>query len=307
MRQVRGIEFEAGSREEKLPGFDPGFPYIATRAELDSYPGRAVPWHWHRAVELFYMESGTLEYSTPQGQAVFPPGTGGFVNAGVLHATRVASRAGESIQLVHLFDPALVAGAPGGRIERKYVLPLTSAPQVELLALRPDVPQQARALALLRAAFDLREGESGYELRLRGALSSLWLELFGLAQPLLAQPAPTGGRDGRIKSLLAYIHEHYPEPVTVAQLAAAAYLSERACFRLFRDCLHMSPAEYLRSYRLQMACQMLAHSDAPVAEVARGCGLGDTSYFGRVFRAALGCTPTAYRQKWQDRTIKRRE
>lgn len=65
MKLIRGIEFCAGSREERLPDFDPDFPYIASRAEMDFYPERFVPWHWHRAVELFYMESGSLEYSTP--------------------------------------------------------------------------------------------------------------------------------------------------------------------------------------------------------------------------------------------------
>ena len=80
MQKIRQIEFEAGSREERLPGFAPDFPYIATRAELDRYAERFVPWHWHRAVELFYMESGSLEYETPAGRMVFPKGSGGFVN-----------------------------------------------------------------------------------------------------------------------------------------------------------------------------------------------------------------------------------
>lgn len=56
-----------GSREESLPGFSSDFPYIASRAELDKYPGQFVPWHWHQAVELFFIESGSLEYYTPVG------------------------------------------------------------------------------------------------------------------------------------------------------------------------------------------------------------------------------------------------
>ena len=60
MEVVRRIQFHAGTREELLPGFSPEFPYISTRAEIDRYEKRFVPWHWHRAVELFYMQSGTL-------------------------------------------------------------------------------------------------------------------------------------------------------------------------------------------------------------------------------------------------------
>ena len=76
MKNIQSIEFYAGSKEEKLPDFMSDFPYIATRAELDHYAGGLVPWHWHKTVELFYMESGVLEYNTPKQKLVFPAGSG---------------------------------------------------------------------------------------------------------------------------------------------------------------------------------------------------------------------------------------
>ena len=65
MKNIQSIQLIEGSNEELLPGFSPDFPYIASRALLDRYLEPATPWHWHRTVELFYMESGTLEYSMP--------------------------------------------------------------------------------------------------------------------------------------------------------------------------------------------------------------------------------------------------
>ena len=99
---------------------------------------------------------------------------------------------------------------------------------------------------------------------------------------------------------MIYIHEHYAEKISIAQLAAATFSSERECFRLFHNCLHMTPVEYIKSYRLQMACQMLARGREPVTSIAQACGLGSRSYFGKVFREQTGCTPSEYRQKWQD-------
>ena len=58
MQIIHSIQLHSGSNEENLPGFTPEFPYIASRAELDHYREFFVPWHWHKAVELFYMESG---------------------------------------------------------------------------------------------------------------------------------------------------------------------------------------------------------------------------------------------------------
>ncbi|MDO4332125.1 MAG: AraC family ligand binding domain-containing protein [Eubacteriales bacterium] len=87
MRNVSTIEFHAGSKEERLPGFLPDFPYIASYVDLDQCPGHLCPWHWHKSVEIFYIKSGCLRYSTPGGRWEFPAGSGGMVNANVLHMT----------------------------------------------------------------------------------------------------------------------------------------------------------------------------------------------------------------------------
>ena len=88
MQTIQNIQFYQGTREERLPGFAPEFPYIATRCEIGGDTYRFAPWHWHQAVELFVIQSGTLVYDTPARRLVFPPGSGGFVNSNVLHTTR---------------------------------------------------------------------------------------------------------------------------------------------------------------------------------------------------------------------------
>ena len=104
----------------------------------------------------------------------------------------------------------------------------------------------------------------------------------------------------KIELMMIYIHEHYGEKISIPELAAAAYLNERECYRVFRDCLHMTPVEYMKAYRLQAACQMLAKGQEPVTVISHDCGLGSSSYFGKVFREYAHCSPTEYRRKWQN-------
>ena len=92
MRITNDLKFYTGSREEHLPYRDTDFPYLSSRARLDDYSGKMVPWHWHKAVELFYMESGAIRYETPEGIRDFPEGSGGMVNSNVLHMTTPQSR-----------------------------------------------------------------------------------------------------------------------------------------------------------------------------------------------------------------------
>lgn len=299
MRTLHSIQLHMGTREELLPGFAPDFPYLSSRAEISRYAGRSVPWHWHRAVELFYMEEGTLEYYTPGQRMAFSAGTGGFVNSNVLHMTRAQSSEEPVNQLLHTFDPSLVAGERGSRIERQYVLPVTAASGLDLLALDPERPEEAGVLALIREAFRIPEGEPGYELRVRAAMSEIWLALLPLI-PQSHRGQRQAGTDGKLKQMLTCIYEHYPEKLTVAQLAASAYLSQRECFRVFQENLQMTPAEYIRSYRVQMACRLLLETEETASAVGYACGLGSGSYFGKVFREAVGCTPLEYRRMWQD-------
>lgn len=300
MKLIRGIELYTGSREELLPGFARDLPYIATRAELDAY---LVPWHWHKTVEIFYVESGSLEYHTPAGRTVFGAGSGGMVNRDVLHMTKALSRTQKNIQLLHIFDLSLLGGEPGSRIEQRYVTPLAAARQVELIPLFPGSAAQDAILQRVLRAFDLDSEEFGYEVKLREALTEIWLMLFRLARPMLSSRALPDKSSGAIKTMLAYIHEHYAEKLTVGQIAQAAYLSERECYRVFGSCLHTSPAEYLKTFRLQAAQRMLAREGGSVTEISHACGLGASSYFGKLFKEYTGCTPSEYRSRWQDRDI----
>lgn len=300
MKKIQSIELDESSKEELLPGFEPDFPYIATCAELSKYSEPIVPWHWHRTVELFYMESGTLEYTTPHGKWTFPAGSGGMVNSNILHSTSFRAMDRENVQLLHLFDPAFLAGEHGSRMETKYILPLTTAPCVELIPLCPADPAQAQILEKIRQAFELSEQEWGYEFRLREALTHIWLELFQLARPAMAQGGTNRDPDEKIKMLMVYIHEHYREPICVEDLARTAHISKRACFRLFQENLHMTPVEYIRGFRLRKACQMLAHTNGSITQIAYLCGLGSSSYFGKLFRQVYGRTPMEYRKQWHD-------
>lgn len=302
MKNVQGIELKKESREEHLPDFNADFPYIASYVELDKFIEGYVPWHWHPAVELFYMQSGRLEYTTPGGKWIFPEGSGGFINSNVLHTTRITQRDEPTVSFLHLFHPSLIGGEHGSRIEQKYILPITSARNTEIIPLWPEDEAHSEILELVRMAFELQE-EPGYELKLRAILSEIWLKLFMLTCPGEDIPEQGSISGDTIKEIMIYIHENYGQKLTVDELAAKAHISQRACHRLFREMLHMTPVEYITSYRMQEACRMLAKTDTPVTEVAAECGLGASSYFGRQFKKKYGCTPMEYRRRWQDSNI----
>ena len=292
------IDLYPGSQEERLPGFSPQFPHICSHVLLPDGPATGCIWHWHKSMELFYVEKGALVYHTPGGQRMFRAGSGGMVNSNVLHRTQSLEN-GTTLRL-HLFEPKLLAGVPGGTVEQRYLAPLVNQPGLELLSLSPEVSQQAEALKLLRQSLHLNETAFGYELQLQAMLSTLWLE-FARQLPQLKPAAPDrSSASDKVKQMILFMTAHAAEKLSVADIAAAAFCSERECYRCFRTCLHTTPSDYLQNIRLQMASQMLIQTQLTVTQIAQQCGLGSSSYFGAQFRQHFGCSPTAYREKWQD-------
>lgn len=169
-----------------------------------------------------------------------------------------------------------------------------------MISLYPENPKHKKILDVLRDSFAIPEDEWGYEFKLRAVLSDIWLELLEVAGPMIDPSAKGKVSDDKIKMLMVYIHEHYAESISVDQLAELAHISRRACFRLFQENLHMTPVEYIRNYRLQKACYLLAESEDAITQIAYSCGLGSSSYFGKTFREKFGCSPLEYRRRWNN-------
>ena len=70
--------------------------------------------------------------------------------------------------------------------------------------------------------------------------------------------------------------------------------------REFRRLFHMSPGDYVQHVRLTVARRELAHSDKSAGRIALDCGFYDLSHFTRMFHAATGMRPTAYRRRFAE-------
>ena len=288
MRPVGKLEYKSNSKEELLPGFDADFPCISTRYTIPE--GEAAPWHWHPTIELFYIEKGCLEYSTPSQQRIFYTGFAGILMPNVPHTTRGIQSTQGDTQLLHLFESALISGQAGGRIAEKYVLPLIS--RTELVVVDPRREAHQPILQLIRESFQLSVDTPGYELLLRDLLSRIWL----LLEPDPKDCLPCQRTSELIRQMLIHIHGHYTQKLTVKDLAQAVNVSERMCYKLFQAHLKITPMEYINNCRIRTACQMLAQTEEPITGIASACGFHSASYFTQFFQRTIGQTPRDYRK-----------
>jgi AraC-like DNA-binding protein len=93
---------------------------------------------------------------------------------------------------------------------------------------------------------------------------------------------------------MAYIHMHYPEPVSRRDIADHVGLSERHLTRCFHQEVGITPITYLNRYRVRQAKTLLDTGNKGITEIALEVGFSSPSYFSRVFREQVGLSPRAY-------------
>ena len=87
----------------------------------------------------------------------------------------------------------------------------------------------------------------------------------------------------------------YFEPLTVADLAAAARLSPAHFSRRFKATFGESPHQYLLTRRLERAAALLRATDWSVADICFAVGAQSVGSFTASFRRVFGMTPLASR------------
>ncbi|BCX48903.1 transcriptional regulator [Haloferula helveola] len=115
----------------------------------------------------------------------------------------------------------------------------------------------------------------------------------------LAAPADKAKNYDALSKTVDFIHRHYDEPLRLPQLAEMAGLSVYQFDQRIRSLFHLTAGQYLVKVRIDAACEQLASTKEPVAQIALACGYSDQSAFSRQFKQAVGVSPLAYRKRME--------
>ncbi|HTH61525.1 MAG TPA: helix-turn-helix domain-containing protein [Paraburkholderia sp.] len=108
----------------------------------------------------------------------------------------------------------------------------------------------------------------------------------------------------RIHGCAQWLRRNCERPISVADAAQEAAMSERNFLRRFKTEFGCAPSEYLLQARLDMSCKLLAATELPVDKVARRCGMGNGDNLARMFRKRWSISPTEYRLRHRGETAK---
>lgn len=144
----------------------------------------------------------------------------------------------------------------------------------------------------------MHENGGASELQTVKLLLELWDILYSNRRSKSESPAQS--KDIRHRSLLQlmmqFIHAHYHERITLADISSSVYISKNSALDIFRESIRLSPIAYLINYRLNRAAELLSSTDMTVAAVSDKVGFEDPAYFCRKFKQLYKLSPARYRK-----------
>lgn len=92
------------------------------------------------------------------------------------------------------------------------------------------------------------------------------------------------------------VREHFAENITLKDLGRKYFVNSSYLGQIFRKKYGQSFKDYLCSFRINEAAQMLLRTDKKISMIAEEVGYHDTDYFISRFIEQKGCTPSRYRK-----------
>lgn len=97
-----------------------------------------------------------------------------------------------------------------------------------------------------------------------------------------------------VQRMQDYIEEHYSSEITLADLSKVSLFSPWYSYRLFKQYVELTPAEYIRKVRLSKSARKLKNEECRVIDVAFDMGFDSVDGYQRAFYREFGCNPGEY-------------
>jgi len=148
---------------------------------------------------------------------------------------------------------------------------------------------------------EMREGQPLSRLRVDALGQELAIHLLRahsnvVGTRALASTTRGGLAPWQVKRVTEHLNENLAGDVSLASLSALVGLSTYHLCRAFKQSTGLPPHRWQVARRIERARELLESSDLPITEVAALVGYDDPTLLARLFRKAVGVSPSEYRR-----------
>ena len=129
----------------------------------------------------------------------------------------------------------------------------------------------------------------------RNGLLSMFLSVIASGISVTAR-SDSGSANDYVTKAQAYIRSNYCNPIKVSDIANYVCINRSYLYTLFEKTLGISPQQYLTSYRIAKAVELLQLTKLSIESIAISCGYTDPLVFSKAFRQEKKLSPSQYRK-----------
>ena len=258
--------------------------------------------HWHEESEFTLITRGGCRYHMNLDDVMVEEGDLLFLSPLLLHSAALTDlseiQPEESFMEsdTFVFHLNFLGGNTADICSMRYLTPLQNQELTVPTLIRRSHPAYGEA----REIFDrLNEAyakeEAAYELEIKALLLRLICLMIRIKPASLKMEAGgSSAHDEKIRNVLAYIEEHFAEPISVGELSSLCFFSQYHFMRFFKRHVGMTCVEYIKNLRLEKALELFEQGHTSVLEVALSVGFSNLSYFHRAFLGKYHVTPKTF-------------
>jgi AraC-like DNA-binding protein len=251
--------------------------------------------HSHDYLEVALCLEGTGQFKFGQRSDPIEPGDVFLIDNCEAHVA-IADPGVRLRLLLALFLPEFIA-APGCRpFDSAYLTAFTQDGSGSR-RIRHD---SALAEELRPVLFDLKTATDGVNRSHRYLIDANLRRLLGVVIKHRGQEAPcadlTGDGQQQLSPALAYVADHFREPITLGQIAETMHLSASRTRHIFKDVTTVGFKEYVTKLRLAEAKRLLLETGTSICEIATTVGYTNIYQFYKVFNRYTRMSPADYRR-----------
>lgn len=102
-------------------------------------------------------------------------------------------------------------------------------------------------------------------------------------------------RDFYIREAISFVEQNFQNNITVEDIAGFCNLNRSYFGKIFRDAMGKSPQEFLISYRMTKAAELLKLTDLTIGDISNAVGYPSQLHFSRAFKNVYQVSPRQWR------------
>ena len=258
---------------------------------MDMFDFRCIDWHWHSELEIVLVEKGNVDCFIGTEHVVLNAGSVLFINSKIIH--KFTSEETAVIPNL-LFLPAFIS-PEDSLIYKKYILPvLQNARTYQIF----NPGENSKLIQLVKEIINIQKHGELVELQTHSKMTELWTFIYQNTDFSLQKKFSTAQirLQAQLQIMMQFIQQNYNKQISLEDIAASVNVSKSTALNIFKQFINDTPVNYLLSYRLKKAADMLKATENKIDYIALETGFEYESYFNRRFKQCYGITPGQYRK-----------